>query len=64
MNETVLHGLILGFAMMITLLSAYGVFSPAGLTKTVFGVFDKPYTMPLAVGVLNVTLTMIIGAPL
>lgn len=50
--------------MMITLLSAYGVFSPAGLTKTVFGVFDKPYTMHLAVGVrLVLGAALILAAP-
>lgn len=51
MNETILHYLILCFAMVITVLSAYGVVAPGSLTDWVMGEWEKRYAMPLAVGV-------------
>jgi len=51
MIATMSHQLILGLALVITLLCVYGVITPKDLIGLVMGVWDKSYAMFLAVGV-------------
>jgi hypothetical protein len=49
MTISLLHGVILGVAIMITMLCIYGVLSPRSLTNWVIGFWPKPYAMPIAI---------------
>ena len=51
MDESILQPLILGLALVIILLSGYGILSPSGLTKMVSGLWGKRWSMHLAVTV-------------
>jgi hypothetical protein len=49
MTISLLHGVILGVAIMITMLCIYGVLSPRSLTNWLVGFWPKPYAMPMAI---------------
>jgi hypothetical protein len=49
MNGTLIHGAVLGVAILITMLSMYGVISPKSLANWMSGFMDKAYALPVAV---------------
>ena len=49
MNEAALIPVVMGFGVMITALSAWGVISPDRLIKEVLQIWEKPWSLWLAV---------------